>query len=361
MEKKRVFLYLQAALCILTVIILGASVIGIYREGALWKAAGHPGDWIFTPEKAREVILRVLPVLLCGCVLTVTGLLQGVMDGNEELPPADTETSRDLICGRVKEPAEAMIHERELQKKLRIGGWAGALGCMVPVLLYITDGRNFESTDLEAVMGALAAGQGQVLGRYGGRMRTGARLAVVAELGGTVAELGGGKFANGAMTAAFAFLFSDNSHDKNNDNELAAEERLQLEIGEYAKSFVGDLAPNGDSYCNHFVKYILTHFGVYPNGNDLLAKDWANRDIPNWKIVTDGSFRNGDVAAFAWQMTDATGHCGIVYNVMINNQLIPHLIYVTYNSANVKMNKLSVFRLGSNNKKPNWIIRRYSK
>ena len=163
------------------------------------------------------------------------------------------------------------------------------------------------------------------------------------------------------MTAAFAFLFSDNSHDKNNDNELAAEERLQLEIGEYAKSFVGDLAPNGDSYCNHFVKYILTHFGVYPNGNDLLAKDWANRDIPNWKIVTDGSFRNGDVAAFAWQMTDATGHCGIVYNVMINNQLIPHLIYVTYNSANVKMNKLSVFRLGSNNKKPNWIIRRYSK
>lgn len=155
MEKKRVFLYLQAALCILTVIILGASVIGIYREGALWKAAGHPGDWIFTPEKAREVILRVLPVILCGCVLTVTGLLQGVMDGKEELPPADTETSRDLICGRVKEPAEAMIHERELQKKLRIGGWAGALGCMVPVLLYITDGRNFESTDLEAVMGAL--------------------------------------------------------------------------------------------------------------------------------------------------------------------------------------------------------------
>ena len=212
-----------------------------------------------------------------------------------------------------------------------------------------------------AMMGALAAGQGQVLGRYGGRMRTGARLAVVAVVGGTVAELGGGKFANGAMTAAFAFLFNDNSHDKNNDNELAAEERLQLEIGEYAKSFVGDLAPNGDSYCNHFVKYILTHFGVYPNGNDLLAKDWANRDIPNWKIVTDGSFRNGDVAAFAWQMTDATGHCGIVYNVMINNQLIPHLIYVTYNSANVKMNKLSVFRLGSNNKKPNWIIRRYSK
>ena len=32
-----------------------------------------------------------------------------------------------------------------------------------------------------AMMGALAAGQGQVLGRYGGRMRTGARLAVVAE------------------------------------------------------------------------------------------------------------------------------------------------------------------------------------
>ena len=55
----------------------------------------------------------------------------------------------------MKEPAEEMVKERELQKKLRFGGWAGALGCMVPVLLYITDGRNFESTDLEAVMGAL--------------------------------------------------------------------------------------------------------------------------------------------------------------------------------------------------------------
>lgn len=31
-----------------------------------------------------------------------------------------------------------------------------------------------------AMMGALATGQGQALGRYGGRMRTGARLAVVA-------------------------------------------------------------------------------------------------------------------------------------------------------------------------------------
>ena len=31
-----------------------------------------------------------------------------------------------------------------------------------------------------AMMGTLATGQGQALGRYGGRMRTGARLAVVA-------------------------------------------------------------------------------------------------------------------------------------------------------------------------------------
>lgn len=67
-----------------------------------------------------------------------------------------------------------------------------------------------------AVMGALAAGQGQVLGRYGGRMRTGARLAVVVVVGGTVAELGGGKFANGAMTAAFAFLFNESMHERLN-------------------------------------------------------------------------------------------------------------------------------------------------
>ena len=35
---------------------------------------------------------------------------------------------------------------------------------------------------------------------------------IVAVAGGTVAELGGGNFANGAMTAAFAFLFNHLGH-----------------------------------------------------------------------------------------------------------------------------------------------------
>ena len=155
MERKKLFLYLQSALCILTVLILSVSVIGVFREGAAWKAEGHPGDWIFTPEKAQEIGIRVLPAVLCGFVLTVTGLIRGIRSENADLPAADTETARDLICGRVKEPSEEMKKERDLQKKLFFGRWAGALLCMIPVLLYITDGRNFKSTDLETVMGAL--------------------------------------------------------------------------------------------------------------------------------------------------------------------------------------------------------------
>ena len=46
----------------------------------------------------------------------------------------------------------------------------------------------------------------------GARGLDAAQLGIMAVVGGTIAELGGGNFANGAMTAAFAFLFNDLRH-----------------------------------------------------------------------------------------------------------------------------------------------------
>lgn len=43
-----------------------------------------------------------------------------------------------------------------------------------------------------------------------------ARVAIAAAMGGTAEQLGGGKFANGAVTGAFVVMFNDLEHDKIN-------------------------------------------------------------------------------------------------------------------------------------------------
>lgn len=68
-----------------------------------------------------------------------------------------------------------------------------------------------------ALMGLAVCGGGEaMLGvsrRWqGARGLDAAQLGIMAVVGGTIAELGGGNFANGAMTAAFAFLFNHVLH-----------------------------------------------------------------------------------------------------------------------------------------------------
>lgn len=54
-------------------------------------------------------------------------------------------------------------------------------------------------------------------------------LAITSAIGGTIDELSGGNFANGATTAAFDFLFNQQLHNKNKeDSFIPSEETLQL-------------------------------------------------------------------------------------------------------------------------------------
>ena len=64
-----------------------------------------------------------------------------------------------------------------------------------------------------AVVGLISAGNGELMAAYGGSLKAGGQLAVQCVVGGTISELGGGNFANGAVTAAFAFMFNHLKHD----------------------------------------------------------------------------------------------------------------------------------------------------
>jgi RHS repeat-associated protein len=76
-------------------------------------------------------------------------------------------------------------------------------------------GGDFESG---ALVGAINGGFGPAIDKIGGGAmdfeHVAERVAVAAVLGGTAAELGGGKFANGAVTAAFLRLYNEELHLK---------------------------------------------------------------------------------------------------------------------------------------------------
>ena len=147
MSKCKIFLIVQSALCVLIAVLLSASAIRIFLEGSAWQAAGHPSDWIYTREKAAGALAPILPLILASVVMTIIGLVKDIRDEDADKPVRDVEISRDLIAARVPQLSPEMARERDLQKKLRIGGRIGFAVCMVPIFIYVTNAEHFAQTD----------------------------------------------------------------------------------------------------------------------------------------------------------------------------------------------------------------------
>ena len=155
MDKKKIILAVQSVLCILLVIFLSIAALELYRTGSAAKAA-DPLAWVYTREASIAALTARLPIFILAVAVTAAAAVMGI-HGNETAVK-DAEIIRDLAVSRVKEPTAEMTAERQKQKKLHIGGWAGLGLCMVPILIYITNPSHFELSDasgLETVMGAL--------------------------------------------------------------------------------------------------------------------------------------------------------------------------------------------------------------
>ena len=142
MTKNKIFLWVQTALCVLIAILLAVAAVRIFLDGSAYQAAGHPSEWIYTREKAAAALMPILPLFLLSFAMTVYGLVKGIEDEEADKPVQDVERTRDLVCARVAQPSEEMAKERALQKKLQLGGWIGFAVCMIPILLYITNGAH---------------------------------------------------------------------------------------------------------------------------------------------------------------------------------------------------------------------------
>jgi hypothetical protein len=158
---------------------------------------------------------------------------------------------------------------------------------------------------------------------------------------------GGGRWTNGnSGWSGEGSLGQDIQIPSTNEDILSGSEKPKTidtaNISSHAKDFIGskDWSYNsingpygvGTNKCNLFVDDVLRTYdiappyvsrgyfrdaldaGLYFNlpGRPILAGEWANRnfDILNWDIVT--SPQVGDVAAYAKNYSDASGHVGII-------------------------------------------------
>ena len=103
MDKKKMLLYVQAALCVLWAVLMAAAAVRIYSEGIAYQAQGHPEAWIYTREKAAAAIGRYLPLLLLAVITNIACAVTGARDGGQDEPAADPA----LIKKKKKEREDA--------------------------------------------------------------------------------------------------------------------------------------------------------------------------------------------------------------------------------------------------------------
>lgn len=154
MTRSKLYLALQAAVCIALVFLLSLSAISIYREGSARKAE-HPMESVYTPGEVAGKFAPIAPLLFAGLGLLVAGLVLGAKDENADKPVTDAELNRDLVIARVAQPSEAMLAEQRAQRRLAWIGWAVFALCMVPILIYIMNPAHFPEADLEGMFFSL--------------------------------------------------------------------------------------------------------------------------------------------------------------------------------------------------------------
>lgn len=157
MKKAKIFMIVQSAVLILTVLMLSAAAIGVYRNGVERKAE-DPTAYIYTIDEVSEAASGGVKVLFIGLAITVIGWILGIRDDNADKPVKDIECMRDIAYSKVTTPSIEMMNERMLQDKLKKGGWFVFFVCMIPVVIYMINPAHFDqssSEGLEHVIGSM--------------------------------------------------------------------------------------------------------------------------------------------------------------------------------------------------------------
>lgn len=103
-----------------------------------------------------------------------------------------------------------------------------------------------------AIMGALSTGGNTYIN--GIEVSDGIKILASSILGGTVSEIGGGKFANGAITSAFSMKFNDLRHpNPKNINNISAYEKVNIFVVRFCLCCMlrGEDIPRRFTFCGN--------------------------------------------------------------------------------------------------------------
>lgn len=86
MDRKKVFLIVQAILCALTAGLLAAAALCIWFDGSAKKAAGDLFYNIYTREKAGQVLVHLMPLIFSALGMSIAGWILGIRDETADRP-----------------------------------------------------------------------------------------------------------------------------------------------------------------------------------------------------------------------------------------------------------------------------------
>ena len=99
MRKRNVFLFIQAALCILLCVLLSAGAVRLYAEGMTQRAAGNVESPVFTREAVLEKLTSLVPLFLLALGLLAASAVLNIRNMS---PQVREKPAQRCACFRLR-------------------------------------------------------------------------------------------------------------------------------------------------------------------------------------------------------------------------------------------------------------------
>lgn len=158
MKRKKALLIISGALTVLLCAALCASALALYSGGMARRAeTGSATAPIFTREAAGRQLLTITPLAGLWLAAAIAAGISGRDASEREKAPPQTEQLLRLLNARVGETPPEAKREQKKRRTIRAVCCAFVLLCCGWGLLWLLNGNNFQSWELEQVMGAMLA------------------------------------------------------------------------------------------------------------------------------------------------------------------------------------------------------------
>ncbi|MBO6133895.1 MAG: hypothetical protein J6P05_06145 [Lachnospiraceae bacterium] len=115
MDKVKIFLLAQTAICVLSALLLAGAAIGIYHEGTIRKAR-DPEAYIYTRADALNVAAPGAALMIVGLSLSAIGGVLGIRDEKADRPVTD----KDCMRSSGAENGKAISDEKLRKSRLMV-------------------------------------------------------------------------------------------------------------------------------------------------------------------------------------------------------------------------------------------------